>query len=194
MENLIAGRECGECRMCCITPMIDNPDMQKKSGAVCAHCVSGPCDIYQTRPPVCRDFFCAWRSMEAMGPEWRPDKSGVFARIETRNIPPGFANRTGISLTLVANPLKTVRQPWFIDFVAGAVANKIPLFLMVPGPVGYGAAKALLNTPAFAEAAVTARSRVKQLLEEALKGLAAYRFQEDVLSHSGNDVSSQESG
>ena len=31
--TLIAGRDCGECTVCCVAPSIDKPEIQKLSGA-----------------------------------------------------------------------------------------------------------------------------------------------------------------
>ena len=78
-RELVAGRDCGACTACCITPSIDNAEIQKISGVRCRHCVGNACDIYDTRPKVCRAFHCAWRYLPALGENWRPDKSGVLA-------------------------------------------------------------------------------------------------------------------
>ena len=107
--TLVAGRTCGACTVCCVAPSIDKPEIQKVSGAPCRHCLGGGCAIYDARPPVCRGFFCAWRTVEIFGEEWRPDKSGVLPRIETEGIPGHFDFATGIGLMLVGNPLKIVR-------------------------------------------------------------------------------------
>jgi hypothetical protein len=95
----------------------------------------------------------------------------------------------GISLTLIANPLKTVRQPWFLDFIVTGIRGGIPLFLALPGPVGFKGAKASLNTPDMIRAASVSRSDVKQLLEKALKVLAGYDFKPHAMRYQGNDVS-----
>ena len=80
-----AGRECGACTVCCIVPGIDTREIQKRTGAVCRHCSGGGCAIYEARPKACREFFCAWMQDDRLGPaplgpEWRPDLSGVLAQ------------------------------------------------------------------------------------------------------------------
>src|SRR5665213_2167876 len=149
--TLVPGRTCGDCTVCCTWPTIDKPEIQKKSGTLCKHCTAGGCAIYETRPPICREFYCAWRAMEMFGEEWRPGRSGVLTYVETDGIGEGFDYSIGIGLMLVDNPLRTVRQRWFQDFVATGVMNSIPLFLSLPGPPGCQAATGSLNTGEMVE-------------------------------------------
>ncbi len=186
MENLVRGRSCGECTVCCTVPAIDNAEIQKAAGATCRHCGAG-CAIYDRRPAVCGDYFCGWRQLALFGDDWRPDKSGVFAELET-DIPDHLQSSVGISLTLIANPLKTIRQPWFADFVATGLQGGVPLFLALPGPVGYKGAKVSLNTPEMVRAASGPRSGIRTKLESALKVLNRYTFSPHVMHHGGNDV------
>lgn len=185
--TLVAGRECGECTLCCSVLLIDRPDIQKKAGVPCRHCDRG-CTIHDRRPSVCRVFYCAWRTVDIFDENWRPDRSGVFAQLETDGIPPDFALQTGIGLMLVGNPLRTVRQPWFIEFVATGVRMDVPLFLSLPGPPGHQAAKSLLNDAAL-KAAVAGgpRTAIKQILEQALKRLSSHNFISHVMRHHGQD-------
>ena len=185
--TLIRGRECGTCTVCCTAPSINKPQIQKLSGAVCRHCVGAGCAIYDSRPPVCRAFYCAWRTVDIFDEDWRPDKSGVLAYVETEGISEDFDLSTGIGLMLAANPLKTVRQRWFQDFVVTGVTRSIPLFLSLPGPRGYQAATVSLNTEQMLEA--IARGAVKDGLEAALKILRGWDFQPATITYTGNDVS-----
>ena len=186
MEKLVAGRECGDCTVCCTVPTIDNPQIQKQAGATCRHCHGG-CAIHATRPQVCRDFFCGWRQLEIFGAEWRPDRCGVYAELET-DIPGHLVSSVGISLTLIANPLKTIRQPWFLDFIITGIQGGVPLFLALPGPKGFKGAKTALNTPEMTRAASASRGDVRQLVEKALKVLNAYDYKPHAMRHRGNDV------
>lgn len=188
--NLIPGRDCGGCTVCCVWPTINKPEIQKQSGAACRHCTSAGCGIYQTRPPVCRSYFCAWRTVDIFGEEWRPDKSGVLAYVETEGIAEDFDLSTGIGLMLVGNPLKIVRQKYFQDFVVTGVMSSVPLFLSLPGPRGHQAATVSLNTEQMVSA--IARGDVKDALEAAVKLLRGWDFQPAVITFTGNDVSSAE--
>ena len=125
--------------------------------------------------------------MEIFNNDWRPDRCGVFSELET-DVPDYLMTSVGISLTLTGNPLKTVRQPWFIEFISTGIRGGVALFLALPGPVGFKGAKVSLNTPEMARAASGARADVKALLEKALTVLKTYEFKPYVMRHAGQDV------
>jgi hypothetical protein len=185
--TLISGRDCGGCTVCCVLPTIDKPEIQKQSGARCIHCAATGCAIYDNRPPICRAWYCAWRTVDIFGDDWRPDRSGVMPLIETEGIPEQFEIRTGLSLMLTGNPNQIVRQRWFQDFVITGVMNSIPLFLSLPGPRGYQAATVFLNNEQMLDA--IKRGTVKDALEAALKILRGWTFEPAVITNTGNDVS-----
>lgn len=182
--DLVPGRTCGDCTACCTVMAIDKPDIQKQAGVTCRHCRGG-CTIYETRPGLCRDFHCGWRQLPILDDSWRPDRSGVFVEIEV------IEGETALSLVLIGNPLKTVRQPWFIDFVTTGVRGNVPLHLGIPGPPGFKGASLPLNTRQMFEAAGTSRTRVKDILEKEMKRLAAHRFEPRIFKHSGHDVGAE---
>jgi hypothetical protein len=182
--DLVPGRACGDCTACCTVMAIDQPDIQKEAGVPCRHCRNG-CAIYDTRPGLCRDFHCGWRQLPILDENWRPDRSGVFVEIESIDA------ETVLSLVLIGNPLKTVRQDWFLDFVATGVRGSVRLELGLPGPRGFQGASVPLNTRQMFDAANTARSRVKELLELDLKRLKAHAFEPRTLTHSGADFGSE---
>ena len=63
--------------MCCKFFII--PDVDKKKNEWCRHCRLGsskPCQIYDRRPTICRDFECGWKDGERIfGNEWYPKRS-----------------------------------------------------------------------------------------------------------------------
>ena len=179
--GLVPGRGCGDCTLCCTVMAIDKPEIQKEAGVTCRHCVGG-CTIYETRPPLCRDYHCGWRQLPILDDSWRPDRSGVFVELEPVD------GQTGLSLVLVGNPLKTVRQPWFIDFVITGVRGNLPLLLGIFGPKGHQGASLLLNTRQMHVAAGVSRAQVKELLEKELKRLSVYDFPPRVIRNTGNNV------
>jgi hypothetical protein len=181
--DLVPGRSCGDCAVCCTVMAIDKPDIQKAAGVTCRYCKGG-CTIYDTRPSLCRDYHCGWRQLPFLGDNWRPDRSGVYVEVEETE------EGTGISLVLVGNPLKTVRQAWFVDFVAWAMANDVLLSLGVPGPPGHQGAALPLNTVEMAAAARGARAQVKTLLELELKRLQAHDFAPRAIVNTGHDFGS----
>jgi hypothetical protein len=185
--ELIPGRDCGDCTVCCTWPTINKPEIQKVSGATCKHCTGGGCAIYETRFPVCRGYFCAWRTVDIFGEDWRPDKSGVLPYVETEGIAEDFDLSTGIGLMLVGHAARIVRQRWFQDFIITGVMNNVPLFLSLPGPRGHQAATVSLNTGEMVEA--IRRGTVKEALESALKILRGWDFTPAAITYTGNDVS-----
>lgn len=179
--DLVPGRVCGDCAVCCSAMAIDKPDIQKEAGVTCRHC-SGGCTIYETRPPLCRAFHCGWRQLSMLDETWRPDRSGVLVEIEE------FEGETVLNLVLLGNPLKTVRQSWFIDFIATGVRGGVPLYLGIPGPLGFKGASLPLATRQMLEAAGLSRQRVKDLLELELKRLRSHKFEPRHFRHSGNNL------
>jgi hypothetical protein len=179
----IAGRECGDCTVCCLVPAIDKPEIQKASGTLCNHCTGSGCAIYETRPPICRRFHCAWRLFDFFADEWRPDRSGVFAE------PVRIDGKTGMRLTLFRDPLQIVREPWFIDFIAIGVCGNAPVVLLIPGPPGHLGAQLMLNTLEMRAALAGSREKVAELLEKGVRGLLAFQFLPMALVNIGNDVS-----
>lgn len=75
-------RECGSCSMCCRVLPIPSPEEIKKPGNVwCKHwSKKTKCSIYDSRPEVCKKFFCDWISNDALPDEVRPDKSKVILK------------------------------------------------------------------------------------------------------------------
>jgi hypothetical protein len=155
----------------------------------CRHCDFG-CGIYETRPPVCREFYCAWRREDFIPNSWRPDRSGIFSELELVNAPPIFPGVTGIALTLTGDAPEILRREDFRSFVTGAMRRGLPVILGLPGPPGFQGVKVLLNTGPVMEA-LNRNDLVKfhLLLEEALARLQAHHFKPYVLHYSGNETS-----
>ncbi len=177
-----AGRACGDCTVCCVVPGIDTHDIQKITGAACRHCAAGGCAIYDARPRACRAFFCAWIE-GAMPDGWRPRDSGVLAQ----GIMVG--GRPGMSLMLIADGLKTVRQDWFVKYVQDALRADMPLVLALPGPHGTASAKLGLNTQDMLQAAAGSAEQVRQQLRLAVKTMMGSHFVALPIQNTGNDVS-----
>ena len=176
----LAGRSCGACTVCCTAMAIDKPDIQKEAGVTCRYCRNG-CTRYPEWPALCRDYFCGWRKLAILGEEWRPDRSGVLAEIVRDG------DEEQLVLMLVTNPLRTVRQPWFVDFIARSVRSGVPLVLGIPGPPGREGAALPITTQQMWDAAGHSRARVKALLEEELKRLASYDFPPRLFRNRGHD-------
>ncbi len=76
LRQALPGRECGDCAMCC--KVFDIAELRKPPGKMCEHAILGEgCSIHADRPKTCRQFFCGWRLDPNLGPEWKPDVSGL---------------------------------------------------------------------------------------------------------------------
>ena len=141
--ELVEGRTCGECKICCIYTHIDTKEFQKPPGIACSHLCAQGCSIYETRFPACRAYHCGWRYLEFLSDNWRPDKSGallVFTPPE--ELPPGYA--TGVSFILVAPPPTGFTRVLY-HYVANLIADGVHVMLAVPGPPGEYPVVAFLN-------------------------------------------------
>lgn len=70
-------RSCDGCTLCCRLEKI--PDFKRKN-VLCEHCKVGEgCGIYETRPSVCREWECLWRTDLTLGDELRPDRVHLYA-------------------------------------------------------------------------------------------------------------------
>jgi hypothetical protein len=70
--------------MCCKVFAIE--ELNKPANVWCQHCPTGRggCNIYSTRPDLCRAFYCIWRTDPSLGDEWKPSHSKI---VVWRNLP-----------------------------------------------------------------------------------------------------------
>jgi hypothetical protein len=153
-ENLVLGRSCGECNVCCDVLTINTPELKKLPGVLCPNCVSGQgCSIYESRPPVCRAWYCGWRMIDTLGDEWRPDRCGILVRLTEDDIPPKY-QQFGLNFELLGGKVSQIMWAPFINEIASFIAAGVPVFLLVPGAPGYVAGKVFLNQSANLKRAV----------------------------------------
>lgn len=60
-DMLVKDRECGDCNICCTYLRIDELPVKKPQDVACSHLCEKGCGIYETRPNVCRSWYCGWR-------------------------------------------------------------------------------------------------------------------------------------
>ncbi len=114
---------------------------------------------------------------------WRPRDCGVLAQDIV------IGGQAGMSLMLIGDALKTVRQDWFVEYVQQGLRAGVPLLLALPGPHGTRSAKQALNTPDMQRAAGGTAEQVRQQLRRVVKMLAGSRFETLAIQNTGNDVS-----
>lgn len=144
--QLVAGRECGECTVCCSLLSIDTPEFRKMPRTPCVHlgAAGHGCTIHATVYPVCRAYHCAWRYLEHLGAAWRPDISGILIEFQNDGLPPHYPTRPGLRIT-IAGPIETVFAPGFAALLTQLIRMAIPVVLSIPGPQGHFPAGAFLN-------------------------------------------------
>ena len=134
---LVAGRNCGDCHVCCYALRIDEPDMQKPAGAVCTHLRQHGCAIYDSRYPTCRAWLCGWWFQPELDDSWRPDLCGVLL-IPEAAATPGYTVM-GYKIQLASR--EALASPDVLNKLCGFIAGGTPLYLSLEGH----ATKALLN-------------------------------------------------
>lgn len=86
-------RPCGDCVACCKVLNIAEPDMVKPADQMCMHCTGKGCGIHGSRPEICRTWDCAWRRIDSMPPETRPDRLGVVFTLDRQPEPKSLFDR-----------------------------------------------------------------------------------------------------
>lgn len=174
--KLVPGRECGDCTICCTALSVDAPALRKPNGITCPHLCASGCTTYDSRPGVCRDWYCAWRMSDTLGDDWRPDRSGFLVEMLFEGIPEGFAG-PGIRFTLL-RATADIAWPPFVHLVTRAIAIRQPVFLSMVGPPGHLAASSFLNIPAFSAAvAVDDRAGIHHCLRRAAQRLEMHPWE-----------------
>jgi hypothetical protein len=146
-DRLVPGRECGECVACCKILEIEKPELQKPADVLCKHCVGAGCGIYETRPTVCRTWFCLWRRIDQLPDYLRPDRCGVVFSLDQHDPPRIMFER----LYIVARAIDRAEA-----FDAGPVRATLDMFAeegSLPVWVSFKGAKRMVYPgPEFADA------------------------------------------
>jgi hypothetical protein len=79
--NLVPGRSCSGCTMCCKLPSI--PELNKPRFAWCQHCDPAKgCKSYDVRPQTCRNFYCGYLTNPQLSDDWKPSKSKLMITVD----------------------------------------------------------------------------------------------------------------
>ena len=123
----LPGRECGECRACCVALGIDDPDLKKADDVACPNMSAAcGCLIYAARPLACRSWFCGWRLMR-LGDAMRPDRSNLLLVPEMGD-GPGY-QKGGLKIVPLDGDLSGVTAPELVDLAGKCVAADVPIYL-----------------------------------------------------------------
>lgn len=177
--TVVNGRECSTCTVCCTILPVNTRELRKTANVLCQHCDEGRgCRIYESRPVVCRGFYCEWLLSSQVPATWRPDKSGIFveriAREHIEEIPEGYAGEYAISLMLLRPD--AIDRPALIETIVEYIARRVATFLTIPGPPGYLPAQIFLNE--LMETAVAKRdfAGIMIIVRQALAALSRQEF------------------
>jgi hypothetical protein len=135
---LVAGRECGDCVMCCDVLKIDTPTFRKPAETLCRHSSGHGCGIHATRPEVCRAWFCGWRRIAAMPQDARPDLSGLLVSLDFNRQPRNCLE--GVSIVV-----RSVRDDAELDAPTARRLVDLLSSQLVPVWTSDGAAKTLVH-------------------------------------------------
>lgn len=168
--NLVPGRECGGCTVCCTELHIDAPELKKLAGVRCPNLQDDcKCAIYATRPGTCSDFECGWRVMEALGDDWRPDRSGIVLIPKTKGNPPGYREGSGVQIMLLRRD--AVHNSELPGAIAAWVNARVPLFLTMAAPIGFIAESVFLNATVESAVRHQDRNALLKILQDTIVSL-----------------------
>jgi hypothetical protein len=173
--ELVEGRECGECTVCCVTLHIDTDEFRKLPGVRCPHLGDARgCSIYPIRPSACRTYHCGWRYLSFLSDSWRPDKSGVLIAFTPKDeLPARYAS--GVGFILVTPPPGGFARALY-HYVAHLIADEVYVTLAVPGPPGYYPAVTVLNDRLRDAAKSGNLARIEAVISEALTSAKSHAF------------------
>jgi hypothetical protein len=145
VDDLVPGRRCGSCTVCCKTLKISAPELKKPSDVLCPNCTRAGCRVYESRPSVCAEYHCGWRVLRHLSDDWRPDRSGVLIDVveQDQAIPAGF-RQVALKFDVIDSPGVLSWEP-LIRFIGSEIGRGHPVFLGTPAPVGYERRKVFLN-------------------------------------------------
>ncbi len=80
-STIVTGRSCADCTLCC--KLLSIAELAKPQQTWCAHCtVAVGCQIYESKPGECTDFFCGYLLNDSLGEEWRPSTCSMVVHYE----------------------------------------------------------------------------------------------------------------
>jgi hypothetical protein len=169
-EDLVSGRTCGDCSVCCEYFAIATAELQKPQDVLCPHCIRpAGCGIYDSRPLICREWHCGWRRMPTLDWRWRPDRCGVL--VEAVDV---GRSLTGVKFIMVGGP-DVIGWPPLVEYAADLVAAGILVFLSARGAPGHALDMMRLNDRLMSAARSRDTQRFRRELADAFDACMAYQ-------------------
>jgi hypothetical protein len=100
--------------MCC--KLLGIEELGKARGEWCVHCTIGTgCNIYETRPEECRNFYCGYLINRHLDEQWKPSKSRMVLAFEDE----------GNHIVIYVDPSRVDvwrKEPWYAQIKRWAIA------------------------------------------------------------------------
>ena len=142
-QQLVPGRTCGSCNVCCIALTIDDPALRKPQGYRCHNAQpDNGCGIYANRPHTCRAFYCGWRLLRWVRDTLRPDQTDVLVQLIQETDGHAVLDFS-VAFTLLT--VAGLEADGLAESIAASVAANIRTYLVIPGPPGYTSSQAQVN-------------------------------------------------
>lgn len=167
-NNLVPGRECGECNACCTDLDIVDEAMTKPRGRLCPNWQADcGCTIYDARPQACRSFDCGWRRLADLDDGWRPDRSGILINFRTMS-----QADDGVAAHLIAiGGEGAARSRKLAGLAASLVDGGTTTHLVVPGAPGSAGHQVQLNGPLKDAVAAKSLDRAQEVIRDLVDAL-----------------------
>ena len=79
--DVVPGRNCDGCTMCC--KLLSVAELDKAPGSWCTLCdAKAGCNAYAQRPTECRDFYCGYLLDPTLDERWKPSRSKLVVTRE----------------------------------------------------------------------------------------------------------------
>lgn len=80
-QDIVPGRSCDGCTMCC--KLLDIDVLDKPRGKWCPDCDQKKgCKIYDDRPAPCRSFYCGYMRIAHLDERWKPSSAKFLINYE----------------------------------------------------------------------------------------------------------------
>lgn len=152
-------KTCGACSVCCKELTFELAGALKPAGVMCAHCrAPNGCGIHETRPQICRGYFCGWHQLPSLGEDWRPEQSDILILFREGPAPDGLMD--GIEFELIGARDRIFWLP-LVEYIATLIEDKTPVYLSIPGDPGFQSPWVYLSDIAALKDAIAQRDFAK---------------------------------
>ena len=129
--QLVAGRNCGTCNVCCVALTINEPPLlQKVQGIRCKNLQPDHlCAIYDSRPETCRSFFCGFRYLRWVKDTLRPDVSDVLVRMQQEKPGSPYASKIGVVFMLLSPA--ALKAEGLLESIAAGVMGDVAVYVVI---------------------------------------------------------------